>query len=1103
MNYKPIWQSIYLRMIRLPFIKQSMRILSVMTTLILMSIAVSAFSQKISVDVKRSSLKSFFKTIQDQIDVALLYSEKLVENKTITVAAKDTELTQLLADELPKHGLSFLRTDNQITIIPSSQPHSIAINTADLNIQQRTITGTVLDDLNNPIEGVTVSMKGTAIATSTDTQGQYSFSIPSESGTIVFSIIGFELLEVVVEQQTKINVTLKPQVDDLEGVVVVGYGTQRRSDLTSSVASVKGDQISSQALRSPLQALTGLAAGVEVMQNSGAPGSGLSVRVRGGNSLIGGNEPLYVIDGLPMSVSINNINPNDILSMEILKDASATAIYGSRGANGVVLITTKKGNAGRTQIEYNAYYGLQTVTKKIDMLNAQEFATLANVRAANDNRSPFFSEAEIESFGAGVNWQDEIFRTAPIQNHSLAISGGNDKTRFNISSSFFDQDGVILNSDYQQLQLRANIDHKIGDKWKVSFNNIIGRTKSNSLLSDNTERGSGVLSGALIAPPTVPIYDGNGKYSNVRQYPFSPDIAENPIAMALERKSQNTVSSLLTNLFIEGEVAPDLVLRSSLGVQYALSRGDNYSPTIFQPSATGRASISYGETLNIVNENTLTYSRTLNDDHDFTVLAGLTSEKNSFQNLSASATGFLTDILENHSLQSGTSPGVPSSSMNDYAILSGLGRLTYSYKGKYLLTSSIRADGSSRFGKENRWGYFPSASVGWRISEEDFWQTISSTINEMKVRGSWGVTGNTAVSPYQSLSILSSVQTVFDDNLFIGFAPGDSKPNPELKWETTTQIGAGLDVGFLNDKFVLSLDYYSKKTNDLLNSVPVSPSTGYTTTVKNLGSVHNRGVEVALNSQILRGVVEWDLGANFSLNRNKVISLEGGTDIFGESLGNALPAMSLVREGYPVGVFYGYVEDGLTDAGDIQYKDMDNNGAINALDRVVIGDPNPDYIIGINSAIRYKNFGLTVVVNSVQGADILNYNLSNIADGFSFGINQMRDVLENYWTADTPNPNAKYPKISQNTRYLGSDRFIENGSYIQIKNIQLSYTFLENLGVLAGTQVYLGAQNPFTFTTYTFYSPEVNTRGGGISRGIDQYGYPNARTIMFGARIKF
>lgn len=968
--------------------------------------------------------------------------------------------------------------------------------------QQRSVEGRVTEISNNlPLAGVTVSVKESIKQTTTDAKGNYTLT--AEQGEVLlFRYVGMKPEERTIGSSRVINVVLERDSEELEDVVVVGYGTQKRSDLTSSVSSVKGSQISSQALRSPLQALTGLAAGVEVMQNSGAPGSGLSVRVRGGNSLIGGNEPLYVIDGLPMAVSMDNINPNDILSMEILKDASATAIYGSRGANGVVLITTKRGAVGKTLIEYDAYVGLQSVAKKIDMLNATEFARLANVRAANDKIKPFFSETEIAVLGDGVDWQNEIFRVAPMYNQSLSISGGNEKTKFNLSGSMLDQEGIILNSSHKQLQFRANVDHKIRDNWKVSFNNIVGHNKNKSLFSDNTERGQGVLSGALIAPPTVPIYDENGKYSNVRKYPFSPDIAENPVAMALERKNKNTGNSLLTNLYLEGELIPRLVFRSSLGLQYAVSRGDSYSPTIFQPSATGNASISYGETMNIINENTLTYAMNLNDNHDFTFLGGLTAEKNTYQNLSASATGFLTDVLENNSLQSGTSPGIPQSSSSDYAILSGLGRLNYAYKGKYLLTSSVRADGSSRFGKENRWGYFPSASFGWRVSEEEFWKEMSSVVNDLKIRASWGITGNTAVSPYQSLAILSNVPTVFDDNLYVGFAPGGNKPNPELKWETTKQSGVGIDIGLLDNRFTVSAEYYSKKTNDLLSSVPVFPSSGYTSTVKNLGAISNKGVEMVLNAQVMRGVVEWDLGINFSLNRNKVISLQGGADIFGASLGNALPAMNLVREGYPVGVFYGYVEDGLTDQGLIKYKDIDQNGVVNALDRVIIGDPNPDYIVGLNSAVRYKNWALTVVVNAVQGGDILNYNLSNLADGFSFGINQIRDVLGNYWIAEAPNPNAKYPKISQNTRYLGSDRFIEDGSYIQLKNIQLSY-MLDKVGVLSGSQIYFGAQNLLTFTKYSFYSPEVNTRGGGISRGIDQYGYPNARTFMLGARVKF
>ncbi|MGV3559300.1 SusC/RagA family TonB-linked outer membrane protein [Larkinella arboricola] len=985
---------------------------------------------------------------------------------------------------------------------PQQSLSSAAFSASSSALQERTINGTVTDAARNEsLPGVSIIQKGTTRGTTTDKDGTFRMQIPNEDVVLVFSYVGYEKQEVAVGAQSTLTVQLKADEKSLDEVVVVGYGSVKKSDLTGSVSSVKGEAIQAQAIRNPVQALTGLSAGVQVLQNSGEPGSTLSVRVRGGNSIIGGNEPLYVVDGLPMAVSVGNINPNDIQSIEILKDASATAIYGSRGANGVVMITTKKGR-GKTTVEYSSYVGVQSVTRKIDMLNAKEFAQLANLRAANDKETPYFTETEINAMGKGTDWQDEIFRSAPIQNHTLSVSGGNDKTNFNISGSYFDQDGIIINSNYKQSQLRSTIGHSITKNLKVGLNTILVRRQSNSLFSENSERGAGVLSGALISPPTVGVRDASGKYSNVRRYPFSPDIAENPVAMAMERKNTNVNNSFLGNFHVEWSFLNGFTLRSSVGAQYALSRTDFYSPTIFQPTATGSASIAYSESLDIINENTLSYHKLFGKDHDLTVLGGVTSQQNSGQGLSAGATGFLTNTLENYSLQSGASPGIPNSSYSKYSILSGLGRVNYAYKGRYLLTGSIRADGSSRFGAANKWGYFPSAAAAWKVSEEAFWDDLRDVMSEFKLRTSWGMTGNTAVSPYQSLAVLSNVTAVFDQSLYIGFAPGSVQPNPRLKWETTTQFDVGMDLSFLRNRLQLTVDYYQKNTRDLLNSVPVSPSTGYSSTVRNLGNVQNHGIELALNAYLFEGPFNWNLGVNFSHNKNKVISLNGGADIFGDILGNTLPAMSLVREGYPIGVFYGYVENGYDQNGNIVYRDLDNNGTINSLDRTIIGDPNPDFIVGLNSAMSYKNFSLNFLLTGILGQDILNYNLSNIADGFSFGINQVRDVLGNYWTPDRTD--ARYPKISKTTRYLGSNRFIEDASFLRMKNIQLAYT-LDGFGngLLKGSQVYLAAQNLFTLTNYTFYSPEVNTRGAGISKGIDQFGYPDAKTFMVGLRLKF
>lgn len=1067
-----------------------------------------------SIQQKSMTLEQVFKEIHAQTGYNVLYStKKLDDRRKLSLHVVSQPVTVVLDQAL--HGTPFSYTIKEKTILIKEKPIDIPLTAfpprpGDKEMMeellQELLRGRVTDTLGTPLGNATVRIRGTSTVTMTDQQGRFAIPIGPDEVHIEVSYVGYLTASLHVSAKQEVWVRLLT-IDGLEEVVMVPYGVQRKTDLTGSVVSIKGDQLGRQAVHNPLQALSGITPGVEVLQHSGQPGNAISIRIRGGNSLLGSNEPLYVVDGFPISGSLENLNANDILSIEILKDASATAIYGSRGANGVVLVTTKKGVPNQSKVEYNMYYGMQTPYKKIDMLNAREFMTLANVRAENDKETPYFSSAEIDAAGAGTDWQDAIFRTKAMQNHSLMLSGGTERTTFGIAGNYLDQGGIILNSYFRQMQLRNTIEHRIFEGWKFSLNTILNRVETNILRSDNSSRGNGVLSGALVAPPTVPIRHPDGTYTDIRAYAFSPDIAQNPVMNALERMDKLTKNHVLGNAFLSGTLLDGLVLKTSIGLEYGNHRGDFYSPSLIHITATGDASIRYNELLNIVNENTLTYHTEIGSGHDLTVLGGLTSQQTIEQGVLARTTGFQTDALDNLNLQSGSAPGIPESFRTRYAILSGLGRVNYGFQRKYLLTFSLRADGSSRFGKENKWGYFPSAAFAWRMSEESFWEGLRSVANELKIRSSWGITGNTSVAPYQSLAILSGLTTVFDNNLTIGFGPGSNQPNPALKWETTTQVDFGLDLGLFNNRLSLTADYYYKRTNDLLNSTPVPLSTGYSSMSRNVGSVENKGLDIAVSAAVLPGPVKWDLGLNLSINRNKVLELAGGADIFGTTIGLpiSLP-VNLVREGHPIGVFYGYVEDGLTPDGAINYVDQDGNNLINTLDRTIIGDPNPDYILGLNTALSYKDFSLSAVVSVVQGNDIFNFNASNLADGFSFGINQIRDVLGNYWTPENPDPQAKYPKISKNTRYLVSDRFVEDGSYVRLRSLQLAYS-LHRLKFgdysLANSQVYLAGQNLLTWTKYSFYSPEVNTIGAGISKGVDQFGYPDARTVMLGIRLQF
>ncbi|SDM21905.1 TonB-linked outer membrane protein, SusC/RagA family [Catalinimonas alkaloidigena] len=963
------------------------------------------------------------------------------------------------------------------------------------------ISGQVLDASGEGIPGVNVLEKGTQNGTITDVAGRYTLKV-SDNPTLVFSAVGYLSQEVAVGARLQIDITLEEDVKALEEIVVVGYGTQKKSDLTGSVAAVKTKDINAFPVTNAVQGLNGRATGVQVVQNSGAPGSTLSVKIRGGNSLQGSNEPLYVVDGFPLTGGIGALNPADIESMEILKDASATAIYGSRGANGVVIITTKRGKSGRGNVSLDSYYGFQSVIKKLDLLNATEFATLMNERASNDGAAPYFTDAEIAGFGAGTDWQEVVFRTAPVQNHVLTLSGGNDRTQYSVSGSLFDQQGIIVNSAYQRASLRANLNQTITDKLSLSYSSILSRVVRNQIGSDNSARGNGVLSAAMVSPPTLAPYRADGTYNAVDTYPFSPNVLQNPLVLAYERYNRYTGNEMLLNTALTFTPFNGLSLRVSAGLENTDSRSDYYASRLLRGS-TGSASTSYGQEISFLNENILTYSKTFAERHALTFTGGFTFQNNQYRGTSASSSGYSTDALLNYNLQAGSTPGVPSSSYSDWTILSYLARVNYSFHDRLLITLSGRADGSSRFGQSNKWGLFPSGAIAYRLIEEDFLKNLPQ-LTDLKVRASWGQTGSTAVSPYQTLNLLSSRQVVFGDDIFVGYVPGSGKPNPDLQWETTQQTDLGLDVGLFNQRLQLTFDVYNKLTTDLLATVPLPNSSGYTSTVRNIGSIRNRGFEASATAILVDKAFKWNATANFSLNRNRVRQLAGGSDVFGGALDIPFNvSVNLIREGLPVGVFYGFREDGLDEAGQIKYVDVNDDGLINDADKTVIGDPNPDFIYGFSTDVSFKNFELSVFLQGIQGADLFNFNTSGLANSFNFGENQIRDIL-NRWSPQNPDPNAPYPALSVNTKFRESDRYVEDGSFLRVKNIQLAYnlpTRQWNLSWLQSAQLYISGQNLLTFTDYSWYDPEVSTRGSSLTMGIDQAGYPNARTITLGARI--
>jgi len=1076
-----------------------------------MQVTATVYSQnkKLSLNMQGNSIKEVLQQIEAQSEYRFIYeNEKVNLDTKVSIRVTDEVVEKILKQLFEKDGINYSITDNNLILINPSDKQLKNLGQEFINSQQqKSVTGKVSDSSGGGLPGVSVVVKGTTTGTITDMDGKYSLGNVPANAILQFSFLGMKSQEITVGSKTAINVALADESIGIEEVIAVGYQTLKKSDLTGSVSSVSAGNIVQYPVSGAQMGLQGKTSGVSVVQNSGAPGAPVSVRIRGSNSIMGNNEPLYVVDGFALAGTPSSINPNDIRSIEVLKDASSTAIYGSRGANGVILITTKSGKAGKTDIVFDSYYAVQQVSKTIDMMNAREFAEIANERAANDGGVPYFTQDQINSFSEGTNWQKELFQTAPMKNNSLSFSGGSEDTQYFVSANIFDQSGIIPNSFQNKISIRANIVRKISEKLMLTFStNLMHRDLS--AIDINGQKGGTTLSAALVAPPTITPYDVNGQYNKLRVYNFSPNELDNPIAMAKERKQLTNSKNVMVNSTLAYEPIKDLLFKTSIGIESDVSRENFYSSKFLDRTPTGTGRISSTDMMNILNENILTYKKNFNKVHEVNALAGATYQQCEILTYNTgSVTGFLTDEMAEYNLGAGSQVSLPVSNLTNWAMLSFLSRINYTYKSTYLLTASLRSDGSSRFAKGNRWGYFPSAAFAWRIMNEDFMKGINTNaISNLKYRLSWGMTGNTGIEPYQTLNTLRTYTTVFNDARYIGFAPNNtSLANPDLKWEKTSQVNTGLDLGLLKDRLSLTLDYYRKDTKDLLALTQLPTSSGYRNTISNVGKIRNEGIEFGLDAVISDRELKWSVNANFTKNKSEVISLPKGSDIFGEAIPQPLAvSVNMLREGEPVGVFYGYLEDGLDDKGAIKYKDIDGKAGITTDDRTIIGDPNPDFTYNLQSNLSYKNFDFIFMFQGVSGGDIFNVNLTSAGNSFYFGENQLKEVYSNHWSAAKPDPTAKYPKISTKTTFSASDRFVEDGSFLRLKNIQLGYNFsLSKIGIKG--KVYVSAQNVLTITDYSWYDPEVNTRGGGtsFSNGIDNLGYPNPKTYTIGASLQF
>ncbi|MCF6405120.1 TonB-dependent receptor [Chitinophaga filiformis] len=966
---------------------------------------------------------------------------------------------------------------------------------------QQPVTGRVTAG-DTVLPGVVVYIKGKGLNTQTDNNGRYSINAPA-GAILTFSLMGYTSKEVAVNNRSTINVQLESSTQGLGEVVVVGYGTQKRKDLTGAIASLNATAYKDQPVLNASSALQGRVAGVSVANSSGAPGGAVKIRIRGANSINASNDPLYVIDGVALSsISIQDINVNDIASMEVLKDASATAIYGSRGANGVIIITTKSGKSGDMHLEYNGFLSTNSPMKKYKLLDAQGYATLANHIAGTNVFADPASYA-----GKTTDWQDLVFQTGTTQNHQLSVSGGTEKSRYYISGYYVNQSGLLLNTSQEKFALRANLDSRLSKKVSIGVGIFAGHSNSHNN-GDIGGKGNPVMS-ALAWAPTEPVYDSGTQYN---RFAISP-IWANPYMTIKERKNDNSANSIVLNGRLKYDITDWLSLNVNVGLDANIARTAYLNNDWVSPGNPGSGQSSL-ENYTIQNSNSLTFHKKFNEKHDFTLMGIVEETSSKFNSFAASGSGLTSTSNGYNNLGLNTSQGI-SSTYTNWALLSYVGRASYTFNDKYLITATYRADGSSKFqSTANKWGYFPSVGLGWRLSEESFIKDLNIFSN-LKLRGSWGITGNQSINPYSSLGLLSGVQYSYGGTtLYQGYLLG-SPSNPDLKWETTKQTDIGVDMGLLGGRVNITADYYNKNTKDLLLQVPIASYDGGGTMYKNVGAVNNKGFEVFVEvAAVQTPDFSWTATINASSYRNKVTSLGKDSILYRPVIGGGLinTNIQVVKTGQALGAFYLipwqgiYTSDDNTlgyKTGDNHYRDVSGNGSIGYEDRVIAGSALPKFLWGFNNNFHYKQFELNVFVQASHGNKIFNATYAGIAAPTSDVKYPTLAESANYATSKNTGAEWADPASKTNRSYVESTQYLQDGSYVRLKNISLSYSLLKKTTRFADIRFTLSAQNLYTITKYKGYDPEATSTSAtsDADAGIDLGAYPSPRTVTFGVNI--
>jgi len=978
-------------------------------------------------------------------------------------------------------------------------------------IQPEIIKGNITDTNGEPLIGVSVVIKGTNIGSITNADGNFTVESPKKQVDLVFSYIGFITKEIKANSSEELKIIMTEESRQLQDVVVVGYGTQRKKDLTGSVAVIKTSDMKSLPVPSISDAMQGRAAGVQVI-SSGTPGSDATFRIRG-TGTINNSNPLIVIDGIPMSGGLNQLNMEDVESLQILKDASATAIYGSRGANGVVIISTKKGSgsAGKASLNFNYSFGLQQQNNLIKMLNAEQWATLHNEMMNNAGLTTNPAFVDPAGLGNGTDWLGALFQTAPMQNYSLSYASSSDKSNIYISGNYLTQRGIVINTGFDKFTFQINSDTKISDFLKMG--------NSLTLNHDVKSSGSYSIKNAMLALPSQPIQYEDGSYSGpVAQPIFDGDIV-NPIGLARTVNNSTNGYNLMGSVFAELELMRNLKFKTTCGIQANFWDSRTWAPKYSWDTSVSPDSYlsqQYNKNITWLWDNILSYEFK-QEKHKIGAMLGTSAQENRYNYLNASVKSFASDLTQQ--MDNGIDQPTNGGSTSSWALFSVMGRLNYSFADKYLITSTLRRDGSSRFGSGNKFGLFPSASLAWRTSEEEFMKSLTF-VNDLKIRGGYGETGNQEIGNYSFSSSLNTYMYNFNNNIVSAVIP-TVMPNPFVQWERQQQGNIGIDASLFDQRVDVTIDAYLKSTDKMLVPMVVPVSSGYSDIYVpsiNAGKMENKGIELTVNTKNLTGNFTWNTSFNISYNQNKVVSINDTIPMSTGSIGlNA--NLALIKAGLPINEFYGFVTDGIfqnqadvdnhavqvpgndpynrTSPGDIRFKDLNNDGIINDKDRTYLGSPNPTFIYALNNNFSYKGFDLSIFLQGVAGNKICNANRF-WSEAMAVAQNQTTATL-NRWTGEgTSNtmPRVIFNDPNKNTR--PSDRYIEDGSYLRIKNITLGYILPKNLSSklnISNARIYVTGQNLLTITKYSGFDPEINTSG------IDNNVYPVTRTYTVGINL--